>query len=205
MARFLDLACAPATCRCVNAADRGSATRLLYGSRAFIGRALPGVHDVRAPGRVHALGSFRDPALRDALASSLPAPLAVALRDTFEWYACRGAFFHTDAHYGEVLIGAWHVAGPARELVFSRAGARLPLAPGTWVVFDPFEPHAVLDPGASTYARERYEGAPVSVFVGFELELSASVREAFGVGAAALGAPPLSSQVPVNPETGAIR
>jgi len=72
------------------------------------------------------------------------------------------------------------------------------------VVFDPFEPHAVLEPGASLYRRERYDGAPVSLFVGFELELTPAVRELFGIGEAPAGAPVLASSVAINAETGAL-
>jgi len=165
---------------------------------------LPDTSAVGAAGRVHALGRFASPAVADALGAALPPPLRDALRPGFEWYACRGAFFHNDAHYGGVLFGAWCAAGPAREIVFSRPALRLPAAPGDWVVFDPFEPHAVLDPGAAIYARERYIGAPASLFIGFELGLTEAVRREFGVAAPAAATPVLSSEVPIHAETGAL-
>ena len=135
----------------------------------------------------------------------MPLPLRRSLRPGFEWYACRGAFFHHDAHYGNVLFGAWCVGGPRREIVFSRSGIRVAAGVGDWVVFDPFEPHAVLDTGAERYAREQYDDAPVSLFVGFELELDDAVRSAFGVGPAPPDATLLASHVAVNAETGALR
>lgn len=102
-----------------------------------------------------------------------------------------------------MLFGVWSVAGPAREVVFPRLGLRTPAAPGDWVVFDPFEPHAVLDPGAPTYERARYADASPSVFAGFELELNDATRTAFAVADDARGTE-LSSRTRINAETGAI-
>ena len=203
LARFAELAGGPALCRCAGAADRGSAIRLLAGRLAVPDTPLPDTAVVVAPGRVHGLGRFASDGIRTALASALPPDLRDSLRREFEWYACRGAFFHNDAHYGDVLFGAWCVAGPPREIVFSRAGARCPAAPGDWVVFDPFEPHAVLDCGDERYRRSRYEGAPASLFLGFELGLDEPVRQAFGIGPPA-GAAVLASSIPINAETGAL-
>jgi hypothetical protein len=203
-AKFADLAGEPALCRCDGAADRASATRLLAGRLAVPEMALPDTAPVTATGRVHGLGRLADDAVHAALAGALPPELRGALRRSFEWYACRGAFFHNDAHYGGVLFGAWCVAGPAREILFARAGARCRASPGDWVVFDPFEPHAVLDAGADAYRRRRYEGAPASVFLGFELELDAPVRRAFGIEAPPASGPLLASSVAINAETGAL-
>ena len=155
------------------------------------------------PGRVHQLGRFEDENTLQALHTSLPAALATALRGQFEWYACRGAGFHTDAHYDAVLFGAWCLAGPPRDIAFD-GGMRLRCAAGDLVVFDPFLPHAVLDPGQPLYRRERYEGAPASVFAGFELELSDPVRQCFGIGPAEPGAFLIGSATAVNAETGQI-
>jgi len=152
---------------------------------------------------VHGLGRFESAEVSAKLASALPEPLADALRPGFEWYACRGAFFHNDAHYEDVLFGAWCVSGPSREIVFSRAGRRAPAGPGDWIVFDPFEPHAVLDPGCESYRREQYDGAPVSLFVGFELCLDDRVRQAFGIAPPPAGSPVLSSRGAIHAETGA--
>ena len=203
-ARFAPLACTPALCRCAGTGDRGSAARLL------IGRLPPPLvlHTdttaVVAPGRVHGLGRFADPRVHATLAAALPATLRSSLRSEFEWYACRGAFFHNDAHFGDVLFGAWCLAGPPREIVFARADVRCPAGPGDWVAFDPFEPHAVLESGASRYRRDHYEGAPVSLFLGFELELDEPVRQAFVISTAPAAAAVLASSVAINAETGAL-
>ena len=165
---------------------------------------LPDMAAAGAPGRVHGLGRLLSNEIHASLAAALPPPLRSSLRREFEWYGCRGAFFHNDAHYGEVLFGAWCVAGPSRDIVFARAGLRVPAVPGHWVIFDPFEPHAVLDAGAGTYVRQRYEDSAASLFLGFELELDSQVRHAFGIGPASLHALLLSSSVAINAETGAV-
>jgi hypothetical protein len=157
-----------------------------------------------APGRVHGLGDFVDPSVHESLLARLPTGLGLRLRERFEWYACRGAGFHNDAHYGGVLFGAWCVAGPPREIVFPRATARVGAAAGDLVVFDPFEPHAVLDPGHARYSREFYDGAPPSVFVGFEIELDAAARAAFDIGDPPDSGLALSSATPINAESGAL-
>jgi hypothetical protein len=203
-AKFTDLAGAPAICRREGAADRASAARLLTGRLAVPAMPLPDTTAVTTAGRVHGLGRLAGGSIHSALAAALPPDLRDSLRSEFEWYACRGAFFHNDAHYGAVLFGAWCVAGPPREIVFARAGARCPAGPGDWVVFDPFEPHAVLDRGDEFYRRERYEGAPASLFLGFELQLDERVRQAFGIVPAPAGAAVLASSIPINAETGAL-
>jgi hypothetical protein len=157
-----------------------------------------------SPGRVHGLGHFQDEGARRVLNACLPAQLAAALRGQFEWYGCRGAGFHTDAHYPSVLFGAWHLAGPARDIVFADPWLRVACASGELVVFDPFQPHAVLDPGEERYRRDRYAEAAASVFLGFELELTAAVRQQFGIGPAEPGALSISSATAVNAETGRI-
>jgi hypothetical protein len=88
-------------------------------------------------------------------------------------------------------------------LVFPRVGAGVAAAVGSLVVFDPFEPHAVLDAGRTTYRKEDYEGAEPNLFVGFEIDLVAAVRAAFGIVTAHEGVAALSSRVAINPETGA--
>lgn len=159
--------------------------------------------DAAAPGRVVCGGAFELTEARAALAAALGPILAPGLRPTLEWYACRGAFFHNDAHYADVLFGAWCVAGPPREIVFPRLRLRAAAAPTDWVVFDPFEPHAVLDPGEWTYGRARYADAPPSVFAGFEIELNEATRAAFAIVPEAQGIE-LSSRTRINAETGAI-
>ena len=156
------------------------------------------------PGRVHQMGPFFDKLAHGSLSDCLPQELAAAMRGQFEWYGCRAAGFHTDAHYDAVLFGAWCLAGPDRELVFGRCGKRLPCGVGSLVIFDPFEPHAVLDPGQARYERDRYLDAPASLLLAFELDLLPAVRRQFGIGDAVAGCRAVSSATPVNAETGAI-
>lgn len=197
----------PAVCVPSDGARRASAARLLVGSLRLPSRltaiARSAAFEPAMPGRVASGGSFELPAAHAALAAGLGSALAASLRRRFEWYVCRGAFFHNDAHYAGVLFGVWCVAGPAREVVFPRLGLRAAAAPGDWVVFDPFEPHAVLDPGTPTYERARYADARPSVFAGFEIELNETTRAAFAIAEEAQGIE-LSSRTRINAETGAI-
>jgi hypothetical protein len=154
-------------------------------------------------GRVQAGGTWSDGLVHAALAQALDPLPGHALRQTFEWYQCRGAFFHTDAHYADVLFGVWYVEGPPIDLVFARAALRIAARPGTIVVFDPFEVHGVLRPGATEYRADDYAGCAASVFVGFELELDDTVRVAFELAAPAADARLVSSGTRVMPTTGA--
>jgi len=163
---------------------RPVATRIALGFRAP-GTALAARAGELAPdlpvGRVCTAGAWEDAAVHAALSDALEAPLRPALRRGFEWHLCRSAFFHTDAHYGDVLFGVWCAAGPAMELVFPRAGVRLRSEPGTIAIFDPFEVHGVLHAGVREYRTEDYAGTAISAFVGFELTIDDAVRECFGI------------------------
>jgi hypothetical protein len=158
---------------------------------------------MRGPvGRVESLGGFEDTEVEHELRRGLPEIFVSFARSRLEWYACRGAFFHNDAHYDGVLFGIWSILGPARDIVFPRIGCRLSSAVGEMVVFDPFEPHGVLDAAALSYRAQDYEGTEPSVFLGFEIELSAQVRDAFGIAPARERVPTLSSRIAINPENG---
>jgi len=164
-------------------------------------RALPS--QASAIGKVHAAGNWQDPALYQRLAGVLDACLASALRPDFEWYYCRGAFFHNDAHYDARLFGVWYIEGPLMQLVFPRALLRLDLTPSSVVVFDPFEVHGVLAPGSPAYAADDYQTIPASVFVGFEIDITADVAHAFCIGADVTGRA-ISSRTRIDPASGAI-
>jgi hypothetical protein len=155
------------------------------------------------PGRVQSAGRWADPDALAHLAAALDAPLRPSLLEHFEWYVCRGAHFHTDAHYADVLFGVWYLAGPAVDLVFPRAGVRIPLLPGASVIFDPFEVHGVVPPGATRFDSDWAATAQRSVFAGFELALDAVVRDAFGIGAAAPEARLVTSATRISAPTGA--
>lgn len=201
--RFVAARAKAAACHPASGMARGSAAYVLTGI-ADAPLAAPPIETLTSspPGRVVSAGQFTDAGVLRQLRAQLPCELQPALRQSFEWYACRGAYFHTDAHYSDVLFGAWSIAGPARTVVFSRTGIRIDAPPGTWLIFDPFEPHAVLDRDASTYRRDTYEEAPPSVFIGFELTLTEAVCRAFAIGPAAANSVRLASDVPVNAETG---
>lgn len=154
-------------------------------------------------GRVQSGGAWNDSDVHGALVRALDPLPGRALRQTFEWYQCRGAFFHTDAHYADVLFGVWYIEGPPVDIVFARASLRVAARPGTIVVFDPFEVHGVLLPGATAYRADDYAHCIASVFVGFELELDDAVRAAFDLGKPAAAARLVSSSTRVMPTTGA--
>ena len=153
-------------------------------------------------GRVESGGTFESADIQRAVRRALLDSLADFMKPRMEWYGCRGAFFHNDAHFDDVLFGVWSLAGPPRELVFPRIKRRLSAGIGSIVVFDPYEPHGVLDAGATTYRAADYEASEPNLFLGFEVALSAQVREAFGVESASWRGPTLSSRVAINPETG---
>ena len=155
-------------------------------------------------GKVHAAGHWESPTARQHIASALDARLASALRPTFEWYYCRGAFFHNDAHYDARLFGIWYIKGPPMQLVFPRASLRLDIARSSVVVFDPFEVHGVLAPGSLIYSASDYQKVPASVFVGFELDISTDVADAFDIDDD-LSGQIISSGTRVDPASGAIR
>lgn len=154
------------------------------------------------PGRVHSAGRWTDERVRGRLAQILGPVLSPALRSDFEWYLCRGAFFHNDAHFDGVLFGVWTLAGPPAELAFPRPGLRLDASPGNVVVFDPFEVHGVLAPGRNRYAPEDYANAETSVFIGFELSLTDAVSNAFRLSPVSTGRT-LSSRTRIAAATGA--
>ena len=144
-----------------------------------------------------------DPIVHQHLAETLGTRLASALRPDFQWYYCRGAFFHNDAHYDARLFGVWYIEGPPMHLVFPRAALRLDIAPQSVVIFDPFEVHGVLAPGSDTYAASDYQGACASVFVGFELDIDTSVADAFQIRDDISGSV-ISSRTRIDPASGAI-
>jgi hypothetical protein len=156
-----------------------------------------------AVGKVHAGGAWRDPAIHRHLAEALGTRLASALRPDFEWYYCRGAFFHNDAHYEARLFGVWCIEGPPMQLVFPRAALQVAIAPASIVVFDPFEVHGVLAPGCSTYAANDYQSAEASVLVGFELDINGTIADAFDIEGDVSGHV-ISSRTRIDANSGAI-
>ena len=180
-----------ASCLSAGGAARSIATKFAVSQRhpsdALVQRAYELQRsDSGAPGRVQSMGEWRDPVARAELGTSL-GPLSVALRSGFEWYRCRGAFFHNDAHYDARMFGVWYIAGPSVELVFPRAAARSAITVGSIVVFDPFEVHGVLAPGCVAYSADDYQRAESSIFLGFELDLTPQIAAAFGIEAAVRG------------------
>jgi hypothetical protein len=188
---------------------RSLATRLWHAKKTPSERLRAAAEEARSRlagviGRVESAGRFEDAGFEAELKAGLPTVIAAATRPSMEWYGCAGAFFHNDAHYDGVLFGVWSMAGPARELVFSRVGQRLPAAVGSIAVFDPFEPHAVLEAGSLRYRKVDYRPGQTNLFLGFEVELTPAVCDVFGVGPPTGRGVTLSSRIAINPETGAL-
>ena len=186
--------------------SRSMATRIAFGellSTALRERGRTAVAASRSvSGRVESGGAWSDAPAHAELAAALGEPFGRALRTTFEWYLCRGAFFHNDAHYPTVLFGVWYIEGPLVDVVFPRAGLRLAATPGKFIVFDPFEIHGVLPPGASEWHAEDQLAAETSALLGFEIELNPEIEACFGIGAES-PARVLSSQTRIDATTGA--
>ena len=187
-----------------------AASGRLRGVAGAVGHAVHAAPDIALPktdecppGRVVSGGQWRSSAIHAALCAAIGPALTPFLRRTFEWYFCRGAFFHNDAHYDEVLFGVWCVEGPPRDIVFPRCDLRLDASPGHIAVFDPFEVHGVLAPGHCVYAADEYTDAAASVFIGFEIELAEPVAAAFRLPAASTGAA-ISSRTRIAATTGAL-
>lgn len=180
---------------------RGMATAIGHGQAAPPAVAPPAEQPL-VPGRVTSSGTWRNDTILQSLADLLGPSLAPALRPTFAWHLCRGAFFHNDAHFEDVLFGVWCLTGPPAEIAFPRAGVRLPASPGHVVVFDPFEVHGVVAPGRTIYAAGDYEGRVPSLFIGFELALNDAVAREFRVPAPSAGRT-ISSRSRIAADTGA--
>lgn len=206
MLRFVRHAAPPASCVSAAGSARAIATLLGFGERApdetLLAHARTLVRNDGGVGKVDALGTWRDPVVLDQLSAVL-GTLGPALRPDFEWYQCRGAFFHNDAHYDERLFGIWCIVGPRADIVFPRAGVRLACGPGSIAVFDPFEVHGVLAPDHSAYSADDYLDAEPSVFLGFELDITPALAAAFGVTAAISGRV-ISSRTRIAATSGAL-
>jgi hypothetical protein len=206
---FVDSGQLHVNCAGGGGAIRSIASRLWHGHQAPSAELVVAARSARtrleAPaGRVESAGTFEDAAIEAELGRALSPTFSTFTRRQLEWYGCAGAFFHNDAHYDGVLFGVWCLAGPPRALVFPRAACRFPATTGSLVVFDPFEPHAVLASSAIRYNPDDYQGTERNLFLGFEITLAPEVRTVFGIGEVWDGAPTLSSRIAINPETGAL-
>ena len=183
--QFVPHAAPPASCVSASGTARSIATKVAFGASmpdaTLQARARNLLRNDGVVGKVHALGAWRESAVHSQLSAALGASLAPALQADLEWYQCRGAFFHNDAHYDARLFGIWCIVGPPADVVFPRALLRLAGGPGSLIVFDPFEVHGVLAPGHNVYSADDYQDAEASVFLGFELDITPALAVAFGI------------------------
>ncbi len=198
---------APASCLSTSGSARSIAGKVALGECAVDAALTKRAYQLRgaecSAGRVHSLGTWRDANVRAQLCGALGSPLAAALRAHFEWYQCRGAFFHNDAHFDVRLFGIWCIFGPQAELALPRVKLRLPAGPGSIAIFDPFEVHGVLAPGRATYSSDDYKNTEASVFLGFELDITPPVADAFGITPGVQGRV-ISSRTRIASDSGAI-
>jgi len=189
--QFISHSGAPLSCLDAAGTARSIADKIAFGHCPASAALQTRARDLRDPtsvaGRVYSGGAWRDTAVHAQLAAVLGDTLGGALRDDFEWYCCRAAFFHNDAHYEGRLFGTWCIAGAELELVFPRASVRLSSAPSAITVFDPYEVHGILAPGAQQFSATDYEDIEPSLILGFELDLTPAIAAAFGIKPGATG------------------
>jgi hypothetical protein len=94
---------------------------------------------------------------------------------------CKSAAYHDDSAFNTIFATAlWH--GEAGDVVFPRLRVRVPMLPGSYILFDCHEPHCFVRPGATQWHEDDYQEARYSHFLSFDLDpLSIEVRELFGL------------------------
>lgn len=128
--------------RLENKLGTGSVARLE--DHEYNRRSQPRFRELLTPALVEYVG---DEALRDMTMSAVVVGHAVA-------------GFHVDLPYQEVILGAWHVGGPPREVHFPEMGLVVPFRAGSLLLFDAMQPHAMLPPGTAEFNREGHAHAP---------------------------------------------
>lgn len=100
--------------------------------------------------------------------------------------ACRGARYHHDgAHYGAaVFCNLFLSQDRGLDLHFPATGHRIPLSPGTAVLFDTGQPHAVIARSSASFVEADFapERERTQVFLSWELPVEApEVGQALGI------------------------
>ena len=205
--RLIAHAAPAASCLHASGNIRSIANKVAFGEctaeATLVARARSVMLSDVSAGKVHTLGTLREPKIHAQLGASLGALLMPALRPDLEWYQCRGAFFHNDAHYDARLFGIWCIVGPPARARLSRGRRCVWLrGPGSIAVFDPFEVHGILAPQCAAYVADDYEDAEASIFLGFELDITPAIAAAFGIKPGAEGRV-ISTRTRIAADTGA--
>jgi hypothetical protein len=100
--------------------------------------------------------------------------------------ACRGANYHHDgAHYGNMVFCNLFVsADKGLDLHFPHTGHRIALVPGTAVIFDTGQPHAVIARAGSGFSEADFPSDRdcTQVFLSWELPVAnATLRQLLGI------------------------
>jgi len=91
--------------------------------------------------------------------------------------------YHHDMPWSSCVFGAWCVDGPERVLHFPLMNIFIPFKPGTMVLFDPAQPHALLRPGQTHYSAADAsdpKGAERISFVSFMASKAGPLAELLG-------------------------
>ena len=94
---------------------------------------------------------------------------------------CGATQYHVDMPWSGCIFGAWCLQGPERIVRFSEMDIEVPFMPGTVVLFDPAQPHALLRPGATAYAVEEYQEGQICAFLSFSVKKEPRICEAMDV------------------------
>lgn len=99
---------------------------------------------------------------------------------------CGGAIgFHHDMPSVGAVYVAWHLEGPDRVLFFPEMGLKIPFKKGTFVIFDPAQPHALLKEGVDTFDPSDYQSTDIIELL--SISCSRTPTAAAAIGAEKLG------------------
>ena len=89
--------------------------------------------------------------------------------------------YHVDMPFSGSIFGAWCIDGPERIVRFSQMGLEVPFKPGTLLLFDPAQPHAMLSPGALEFSEEQPTDGSLVTMASFMVTKTPKVCEVMGV------------------------
>lgn len=95
---------------------------------------------------------------------------------------CGGATgFHHDMPCTGAVYIAWHLEGPDRVLHFPEMGLKIPFTKGTFVIFDPAQPHGLLKAGTDEFDPADYDSAEFVQMLGAQTYRYPKTRKSLGI------------------------